>query len=192
MVPISSWPQGVNVPKKEPCSTLITNVRDEMPIPLIRLPSNFKFDSYFFCLKILHRGDNLVVFWYALNFVMIRSIFYSDDNFHWIWKSTEIFHLLEGICVGQSNGKHTHVLLLHKVGIQLRQADKTCGRKKKKLTHRGIEKWYIHRFRSTLAQVMAWCQMAPSHYLNHCWLTIKGVLWYSPENNFTSTHGPNL
>ena len=109
----------------------ITNVRDEVPIPLIKLPSNFKYDSYFFCLKILHRGDNLGVLWYALNFVMIRSIFYSDDNFHWIWKSTEIFHLLEGICVGQSNGKHTHVLLLHKVGIQLRQADKTCGRKKK-------------------------------------------------------------
>ena len=33
---------------------------------------------------------------------------------------------------------------------------------------------------STLAQVMACCLMAPSHYLNQCWLSIKMVLWYSP------------
>ena len=39
--------------------------------------------------------------------------------------------------------------------------------------------WY--RCGSTLVQVMAWCLMAPSHYLNQCWLIIKGVLWYSPE-----------
>ena len=42
-----------------------------------------------------------------------------------------------------------------------------------------------HRSRSTLAQIMACCQMAPSHYLNQCWLIIKGVLWHSPESNFT-------
>ena len=37
---------------------------------------------------------------------------------------------------------------------------------------------------------MACCQMAPSHYLNQCWLIIKGVLWHSPQSNFTrSTHG---
>ena len=28
---------------------------------------------------------------------------------------------------------------------------------------------------STLAQVMAWCLMTPSHYLNKCWLTISKV-----------------
>ena len=27
-----------------------------------------------------------------------------------------------------------------------------------------------HRSGSTLAQVIAWCLMAPSHYLNQCWL----------------------
>ena len=37
----------------------------------------------------------------------------------------------------------------------------------------------------TLVQVMAWCLMAPSHYLDQCWLIIKGVLWHSPECNFT-------
>ena len=31
---------------------------------------------------------------------------------------------------------------------------------------------------------MACCLMTPNHYLNQCWLTIKGVLWHSPESNF--------
>ena len=38
---------------------------------------------------------------------------------------------------------------------------------------------------STLAQVMAWCLTAPSHYLNQCWLIITKVLWRSCEDNFT-------
>ena len=38
---------------------------------------------------------------------------------------------------------------------------------------------------STLAQVMACCLTAPSHYLNQCWLMISGVLWHSPDSNFT-------
>ena len=38
---------------------------------------------------------------------------------------------------------------------------------------------------STLAQIMACCLMAPSHYLNQCWLIIKGVQWHSPESDFT-------
>ena len=32
-----------------------------------------------------------------------------------------------------------------------------------------------HRSGSTLTQVMACCLMAPSHYLNQCWLTISKV-----------------
>ena len=39
---------------------------------------------------------------------------------------------------------------------------------------------------STLAQVMAYCLTAPSHYLNQCWLIIRKVQWYSSEDNFTS------
>ena len=35
--------------------------------------------------------------------------------------------------------------------------------------------------RSTLVQVMACCLMAPSHYLNQCWLIISNVLWHSSE-----------
>ena len=39
--------------------------------------------------------------------------------------------------------------------------------------------------RSTLAQVMACCLTAPSHYLPQCWLMISKVLWHSPDRNFT-------
>ena len=42
-----------------------------------------------------------------------------------------------------------------------------------------------HRSGSTLAQVMAWCLMAPSHYLNQCWLLISAVQSQSAEGNFT-------
>ena len=41
------------------------------------------------------------------------------------------------------------------------------------------------RFGSPLAQVMACCLTAPSHYLNQCWLMISEVLWHSAESNFT-------
>ena len=34
---------------------------------------------------------------------------------------------------------------------------------------------YGDRYGSTLAQVMACCLMAPSHYLNQCWLIISGI-----------------
>ena len=37
---------------------------------------------------------------------------------------------------------------------------------------------------STLAQVMACCLTAPSHYLNQCCLLMNLVLWHPPENNY--------
>ena len=40
---------------------------------------------------------------------------------------------------------------------------------------------WCHRSGSTLAQVMACCLMAPSHYLNQCWLIISEVQWLSSE-----------
>ena len=36
-----------------------------------------------------------------------------------------------------------------------------------------------YRCGSTLAQVIACCLTAPSHYLNQCWLTISEVLWHN-------------
>ena len=42
-----------------------------------------------------------------------------------------------------------------------------------------------HKSGSTLAQVMACCLTAPSHYLNQCWLIISKVQWHPSESNFT-------
>ena len=46
--------------------------------------------------------------------------------------------------------------------------------------------------RSTLAQVMAWCPTAPSHYLNQCWQMTSEVLWHSPDNNFIENTYNNI
>ena len=43
--------------------------------------------------------------------------------------------------------------------------------------------WW-HGSGSTLAQVMACCLTAPSHYLNQCWPIIRKVLWHSLEEMF--------
>ena len=43
-----------------------------------------------------------------------------------------------------------------------------------------------HRSGLTLSQVMACCLTAPSHYLNHCWLIVKCVLWHLPESKSTN------
>ena len=42
-----------------------------------------------------------------------------------------------------------------------------------------------HRSGSTLAQVMACCLTAPSHYLNQCWVITNMVQWQSPKSYFT-------
>ena len=34
---------------------------------------------------------------------------------------------------------------------------------------------------------MAYCLIAPNHYLNQCWLILSEVLWHSPEINFTAS-----
>ena len=44
--------------------------------------------------------------------------------------------------------------------------------------------WW-QRSGSTLAQVMACCLMASSHYLNQCWLIINKVVWHSSKGMFT-------
>ena len=43
--------------------------------------------------------------------------------------------------------------------------------------------WY--RSGSTLARVIACCLMAPSHYLNQCWLIIHEAHWHLSEGNLT-------
>ena len=49
-----------------------------------------------------------------------------------------------------------------------------------------------HRSGSTLAQVMACCLMAPSHYLNQCWLIINKVQRHLAERNFTRKTQPSV
>ena len=46
------------------------------------------------------------------------------------------------------------------------------------------DKWR-HWTGPTLAQIMARCLMAPSHYLNQCWLIISKFWQHSFEGNFT-------
>ena len=54
------------------------------------------------------------------------------------------------------------------------------------LTHWGLSTPYgDKRSGSMLAQVMACCLTAPSHYLNQCWLIISKIQWHSFEGNFT-------
>ena len=49
------------------------------------------------------------------------------------------------------------------------------------LTHYGLETSYGDKSGSILAQAMACCLTAPSHYLTQCWLIISNVLWHSSE-----------
>ena len=48
-----------------------------------------------------------------------------------------------------------------------------------------MDPWRWHGIWSSLVQVMAWCLMAPSHYLNQCCLIINEVLQYSLKESFT-------
>ena len=73
-----------------------------------------------------------------------------------------------------------------------------CTHPGNELRHCGLvivmtyESW-PHIFESTLAQVMASCLTAPSHYLNQFWLVISDVLWQWQEINFTvSAHATIL
>ena len=45
--------------------------------------------------------------------------------------------------------------------------------------------WRRHWTGSLLSQVMACCLVAPSHYLNQCWLIISGDQRHQFEGNFT-------
>ena len=52
------------------------------------------------------------------------------------------------------------------------------------LTHCGLVASYGDRdLGQHLARVMACCLMAPSQYLNQCWLMISEVLWHPPDIN---------
>ena len=58
-----------------------------------------------------------------------------------------------------------------------------CGNRINSLWPDDVIWWHISG--STLAQVMAFCLTAPSHYLNQCWHIINKVQWHPSECNFT-------
>ena len=52
---------------------------------------------------------------------------------------------------------------------------------------------WLHRTMSILAQVMACCLMAPSHYLNQFWLSISEVQWQTfIWGQFQVMHQPSI
>ena len=63
--------------------------------------------------------------------------------------------------------------------LAVKKPSKTC------LTLWPSDAIWRHRSGSTLAQVMACCLTAPSHYLNQCWLFINEVQWHTSDSNFT-------
>ena len=46
---------------------------------------------------------------------------------------------------------------------------------------------WCHITWSPLVQEMAWCRMAPSQYLNQCWLIVSVVFWHPHEGDFTAS-----
>ena len=88
--------------------------------------------------------------------------------------------LLPGFCTGNWNSRSGTYFA--KVLISFRPF----------LIHCGLVTPYgdTDRSGSALAQVMACCLMAPSHYLNQCWLIINEVQWQLPDMRAISQEMP--
>ena len=99
----------------------------------------------------------------AWSFVCWKTITYTDTVKKYIWGRAFHFYVQWHI---SSNWKTALALIEHKHWIinSLWSSDTTIWRQ---------------RSESTLAQVMACCLTAPSHYLNQCWLIISEVQWHS-------------
>ena len=89
---------------------------------------------------------------------------------------------------------HLHTIQVHHhficVGNILSKLDLTDCDIYLKLTFKVNPLWpsdtiWWHWSRYTLAQLLACCLMAPSHYQNQRWVFVLGVLWHSSESNFT-------
>ena len=72
-----------------------------------------------------------------------------------------------------------------KIQSQIKFVNVFCGYFVLALTDCGLVTPYGDRSGSTLAQVTACCLMAPSHYLNQCWLIISKIQLNSSDGNFT-------
>ena len=90
----------------------------------------------------------------------------------------------------QQNGNHGYIdytAILYRTGCNLHRVGMEHS-----LTLNSLwpsDARLLLRFGSTLAQVMACCLMAPSHYLNQCWLIISKTQRHSSEGNFIRDNG---
>ena len=74
--------------------------------------------------------------------------------------------------------KHAH----HRFELESLNLNETCILAPLKWVFNSLwpnDATWRHRSGSRLAQVMACCLMAPSHYLSQCWLIISKVPWHS-------------
>ena len=85
-----------------------------------------------------------------------------------------------------------HTQSCHSIGMW--EVDSYCT--SINLTHCGLMMPYgNNRSGSTLAQVMACCLIAPNHYVNQCWLIIKGIQWHPmsfTSSGFTQTWNQSI
>ena len=79
------------------------------------------------------------------------------------------------ISVSRNARKWKHIFMFRKVNSTLQG-----------LTHCGPVMAFGQRSGSTLAQVVAWWVMAPSHCLNQFGIIMSKVLWHSSEGSFTA------
>ena len=100
-------------------------------------------------------GIKSVIFW---AWWQIDDKFAPSHYLNWWWKSFTISH-------GISNSRWTNCLIPSYFIKSVAPSDTI----------------WLQKSGSTLAQVMACCLMAPSHYLNRCWLINTIVLWHSSE-----------
>ena len=129
----------------------------------------------------------LIVAWHQLNRIDIRPpVDHAVTYLQWhLWpqmyseRTTELYGLSRQVVFADGENKHNFVRTVNRNG-------ETCVR----LLWSHIRKFHCinslwpsdaiwrQRSGSTLAQVMACCLTAPSHYLNQCWLIISEVQWH--------------
>ena len=119
------------------------------------------------------------IWWQSCGSTLVQGI--SCCHWPWPWHCRSDSHPTWPLCTDP-------VMALTKIGISLVSLGHTWGQVMCAAHwNRGIaikslrpsDAIWQHRSGSTLAQVMAFCLTAPSHYLNQCLLIISEVQWQS-------------
>ena len=119
-----------------------------------------------------------------LNFVLFGDVTFDEESFPWPFL-IDLVLKFNAIRFCNMEWFIRHIFSTDSLGCG------RCGTKCRsmifKLFHCGPVTPHDRRHGSgsTLAQVMACCLTARSHYLNQCWLIISKVHWHSNEGNFT-------